>query len=230
VSDATTRWWWIRHAPVVNPDRTIYGQRDIAVDTSDSAAMVALAARLPKRAVWLATPLTRTQRTAAAIAAHLPAPIGTPQIEPDLIEQSFGDWQGRTYAEIGGASAHRFWLSPAHVTPPQGESFVAMVGRVGAAIDRLTERHRGQDVVAIAHGGTIRAALAHALAIDPEVALAFTIETLSLTRLDRIEGPAPGHSWRVVQVNAAPLPVPPHSSVAGTSVLDKVQHPDREVR
>ena len=44
-----TRWWWIRHAPVVDHGGRIYGQRDMACDTSDAAAMSWLAAALPER-------------------------------------------------------------------------------------------------------------------------------------------------------------------------------------
>src|SRR5438270_31413 len=54
------------------------------------------------------------------------------------------------------------------------------------------------------HGGTIRAALALALDLDPEAALAFTIENCSITRIDRIDGPGMGHGWRVVRVNQPP--------------------------
>jgi alpha-ribazole phosphatase len=56
----------------------------------------------------------------------------------------------------------------------------------------------------VAHGGTIRAALAHALALAPEAALAFTIDTLSLTRIDRIDGPGRGHGWRIGAINLPP--------------------------
>jgi len=38
------------------------------------------------------------------------------------------------------------------------------------------------------YGGTIRAALALALDLHPEAALAFTIENCSITRVDRIDG------------------------------------------
>ena len=53
-------------------------------------------------------------------------------------------------------------------------------------------------------GGTIRAALALALDLDPEAALAFTIENCSITRIDRIDGPGMGHGWRVARVNQPP--------------------------
>ena len=205
-----TRWWWIRHAPVPNPEQRCYGQRDMACDTSNTAAFRDLAARLPDKAVWIATTLQRTQKTAAAIHAARDAAVAAPPLglEPELIEQHFGDWQGRTYAEIGAfgttggkSGGHRFWLAPAHEVPPGGESFVAVMKRVAAAVERLTRAHAGRDIVVVAHGGSIRAALAFALGLNPETALAFSIEPLSLTRLDHIEGPGAGHGWRVGVVN-----------------------------
>lgn len=208
-----TRWWWVRHAPVPNPEQRCYGQRDLACDTSNTAAFQALASRLPPDAVWIATTLQRTQLTAAAIhAARTPAaPPPVVVLESDLMEQHFGEWQGLTYAEIGafgqvGAAAaamtgHRFWLAPAHAVPPGGESFVAVIKRVTAAMERLNRTHAGRDIVVVAHGGSIRAALAFALGLEPEAALAFSIDHLSLTRLDHVDGPGVGHGWRVAIVN-----------------------------
>jgi alpha-ribazole phosphatase len=207
-----TRWWWIRHAPVPNPEQRCYGQRDMECDTSHAPSFKALAARLPKDAVWIATTLSRTQLTAAAIHAAAEAALKpTVALERDLMEQHFGQWQGLTYAEIGafGLSSatlpnHRFWLAPAHEVPPGGESFVDVIARVSAAVTRLNRTHAGRDIVAVAHGGSIRAALAHALGLEPEAALAFSIDPLSLTRLDHVDGPGAGHGWRVGVVN---LPV-----------------------
>ena len=76
------------------------------------------------------------------------------------------------------------------------------IARVAPAIDRLTAEHAGADIVAVAHGGTIRAALAVALGLDPESALSFATETLSLTRLDHIADDRDGASWRVSTVNS----------------------------
>ena len=72
------------------------------------------------------------------------------------------------------------------------------------AVHRLVENYPGHDILAVAHGGTIRAALALALGLDPEAALAFTIENCSITRIDHIDGPGMGHGWRVVTVNRPP--------------------------
>ena len=61
-------------------------------------------------------------------------------------------------------------------------------------------------VIAIAGAtATGKSALALALDLAPETALAFTIDNLSLTRIDHIPGPGIGHCWRVGAVNQPPL-------------------------
>src|SRR6267142_1853148 len=69
----TTRWWWVRHAPVRNDGGNIYGQKDIECDTSDREVFEAVAKILPRGAVWYSSNLKRTHQTAEAIwAAGLP--------------------------------------------------------------------------------------------------------------------------------------------------------------
>jgi broad specificity phosphatase PhoE len=207
----TTRWWWVRHAPVDSHDGRIYGHDDLDADCSDRALFAGLAAQLPADPVWVASHLRRTQQTAAALGA--PSPI----IDPDLAEQNFGRWQGLSHDELRAArdgAWHRFWLAPAHETPPGGESFEEVVSRVGQAVVRLTAAHRGRDIVAVAHGGSIRAALALALGIDAERALAIAIDNCTLTRIDHIDGArsagaaASGGVWRIVAVNLLPHGLP----------------------
>ena len=202
-----TRWWWVRHAPVVNHGGRLYGQTNLSADTTERTRFEALARALPAGAVWLASALRRTHETAAAIAAaRADTKREAPHwdVEPDLGEQNFGAWQGLTWGELAarrGDLAHKFWVAPADFTPPGGESFAQVVERVAPVIDRRTAQHEGGDIVAVAHGGTIRAALACALGLAPERALAFSIDNLSITRIDRVDGPAAGGAWRVVAVN-----------------------------
>lgn len=200
----TTRWWWVRHAPVTATGGRIYGQNDPPCDTDDAATFRTLAAMLPLRAVLITSHLTRTTQTADAIAAAglaLPAAIA----EPALAEQNFGDWQGRTpaevYEELG--ARHAFWLMPAHSRPPGGETFAELMERVRDAVNRLTRDHRGRDIICVAHGGSIRAALGIALDLDPDQALTFSADNCSLTRIDHHEGQAddPRDHWAVVRVN-----------------------------
>lgn len=204
-----TRWWWIRHAPVTGQGGRIYGNRDVPCDCSDETVFRALAAQLPAAAVWLVTPLSRTRMTAEAIARHHASAPAEFEVEARLAEQDFGAWQGLTYAELEAARSgawHRFWLAPAEEQPPGGESFSALSARVAAAVEALTRRHAGRDIVCVSHGGPIRAALGHALGVTPERALAFAVDNCALTRLDHFAEPAAGErlggSWRIALVNA----------------------------
>ena len=210
-----TRWWWIRHAPVPNRARRIYGRSDVSADIGDAAAFAAIAAGLPEGALWITSQLTRAKQTAAALGAALAArgvTIPEPLIMPDFCEQNFGDWQGKTYAEIAESADggnHKFWIAPAAATPPGGENFVAVMARVAAAIEAVQKAHGGRDIIAVAHGGSIRAALALALDLAPEGAIAVVTDNLSLTRIDHVDGPGAGGVWRVAGVNLPPGAVLP---------------------
>ena len=130
MSAAATRWWCERDAPVIGYDGIIYGCSEVPCDVSDTAAFRSLAARLPADAVWLTSHLSRTLETAAALAAVLDGAGGAasdPRVEPDLAEQDFGVWHGRSYADLrreGEAGNHKFWLAPARFTPPGGDGLV----------------------------------------------------------------------------------------------------------
>lgn len=207
-SARTTRWWWVRHAPV--PDAAnIYGQRDVDSDVSDARVFAALAHELPRDAVWLTSNLKRTHQTAEAILRAIAAEDRLqhePLRVPEFAEQHLGAWQGMNRAEFFASRAHinhPFWFGPSHERPPGGESFEDLVARVAPAIERLSEDYAGRDVIAVAHGGTIKAAIAHALRLSPEAGLAFACDNCSVTRLERFAG-APEPLWRVISINHRP--------------------------
>jgi broad specificity phosphatase PhoE len=151
--------------------------------------------------------------TAAALVAagaDGPDPIPGPgiDIEPDLIEQNFGVWQGIKYSELHarlGEEWQRLWLAPADEVPPGGESFAMLSHRVQGAIARLNVLHCGRDIISVSHGGTIRAALGLALDLAPAPSLTFAVDNLSLTRIEHFPDPGGAHGWRVVAVNQSPL-------------------------
>ena len=197
-----TRWWWVRHAPVTTDNGCIYGQRDLPANTSDRATFEGLAAALPATAVWVASNLSRTHQTAAAVHAVTGA---APDIahHPEFAEQHFGEWQGRNREEVFKQYApdHKFWLAPADFAPEGGESFAELMARVAGKIDAVTESHSGQDIVSVGHGGTIRAAVGHALGLAPAATLGFKIDNCSITRLDHLSMPSGETAWRVAHVN-----------------------------
>jgi alpha-ribazole phosphatase len=201
-----TRFWLIRHAIVDENSRAfLYGVMDVPLCETSLVAQAplyaGLARRLPRPAVWRITPLSRTRRTAEAIFT-----AGYPRQElveePDLIEQSLGEWQGLPHADLPERLTlppHAFWPLAGYEHPPGGETMAQVIRRAGAAMERLATEYPDEDVVVVSHGGTIRAVVAHALNIGPDNALHLSIHNLSLTRLDRYPD-----GWRVVCVNELP--------------------------
>jgi broad specificity phosphatase PhoE len=203
-----TRWWWIRHAPVPDGGR-IYGQRDLPCDCSNTEVFASLAAELPANAVWVTSNLVRTRQTAEAIlTADAEKFAGVePEALAELAEQHLGEWQGlerRAFHATRRIGTHVLWFAHADERPPGGETFAELVCRVTPAIERLTGEHRGRDIVAVTHGGTIRAALGVALGLPPQAALAFSTDNCSLTRLDHLAVSNGGGMWRIVAVNRCP--------------------------
>ena len=202
-----TRWWWIRHAPVRVDEGRIYGQIDLPCDCSDTSLFTKLAALLPRKAVWLTSNLTRTRQTAEAIlaAGDFERPVEL-KADKDLAEQHLGDWQGldrREFLMNRRQEPDSFWYASAEERAPNGESFVDLLARVEAAIARASEAYRGSDIVAVVHGGTIRAAITIALGLPPRGGFAFMIDNCSLTRLDHYQS-AQSIGWRVTTINQRP--------------------------
>jgi alpha-ribazole phosphatase len=199
-----TRWWWVRHAPVRDDGGNIYGQKDMPCDCSDSVVFDAVSRILPRDAVWVASRLQRTHQTAAAIwAAGFPKPDAMPH-EADFNEQHLGDWQGMNRAAfIASLPQGSHWFAPIDQPSPNGESFMDLYNRVRRAIERINVEHAGRDIIAVAHGGTIKAALGIALGDQPEKGLAFTIDNCSVTRLDYLKSDGPS-IWRLPFVNQQP--------------------------
>lgn len=201
-----TRWWWVRHAPVTVNEGCVYGGDDLDCDVDDEIAFRGLASILPQNPVLLVSSLKRTHQTAEAIRAaglELPDPL----IEHDFREQSFGEWQGLHYTaflEMRAANRHAHWLAAAQEKAPGGESFEDVRARVTRGIEKHTADHAGRDIVAVAHGGVIKAAIGHALGCDSETALVFGVANCSVTVLEHVELEAGGHIWRVAQVNRPP--------------------------
>lgn len=185
-----TRFWWLRHGPV--PEAAggrISGRADLACDLSDQATLAWLRLRVPAEAVFVASPLKRAVTSGEAVMGRAPEAVF-----PSLMEQDFGTWTGKTWLEISAeAEACGFWDDPAEAVPPDGESFAQQCARVAAFVEMARERWAGKDVLVACHGGTIRAALAHALSgasrqpgVTTQV-LSFVIDNLSLTRIDALQ-------------------------------------------
>ena len=150
--------------------------------------VAALAHRLRTKAIdaVYASHLKRAVDTGAALAVPRGLPV---EQDPDLQEVLLGDW-GQGEFRRRAAVRDPEWLEWSRTRRwdgiPGGEGDDALRRRVVAAIERLTERHRGQTVAVVAHGGVINAYLADVLGLP--VSLWLTVENTSITvvRVDEV--------------------------------------------
>jgi len=203
-SVTVTRWWWVRHAPVRGDGGNIYGQADIDCDTGDTEVFEAVAKMLPRNAVWYASNLKRTHKTADAIwAAGFPKPPGMIK-DAAFAEQHLGEWQGMNRAAfLASRPPGSAWFADVNEPAPGGESFMDLYTRVCRAIVRINTKEAGRDIIAVGHGGVIKAAVGLALSGQPDRGLSFDIDNVSVTRLDHVAGIGLS-SWRLPMVNQQP--------------------------
>lgn len=110
----------------------------------------------------VSSPMRRCAGFASELAEQQQLPL---ELAPDLRELDFGDWEGRTAAELmieHSDELGRFWRDPYGYTPPGGEPLTAFERRIFAAIERLTDRYAGERVLLITHAGVMRLLLAEA--------------------------------------------------------------------
>jgi probable phosphoglycerate mutase len=130
------------------------------------------------------SPLLRARQTAEPIARQLAL---EPIMEDGLREIDFGQVSGLTreafQASMPQVYAH--WQDRSDLTFqfPGGEQRQAFFRRVGHTLDEITARHRGEQVAVVAHGGTIRAGLAHLLPETMSDWWAYALDNGSLTHV-----------------------------------------------
>lgn len=187
------RWWWVRHGPT--HAKGFVGRTDLPADLSDTAALTRLEAYLPSDALLVSSDLVRASATADAIAGNrrrLPNMTG-------LREMDFGDWETREFPDIAKtdpALSRAFWTDPATATPPNGESWKQLAKRVDQSVERIMKAHSETDIIAVAHVGVIMTQLQRAGKMSPVSAMSFSIDNLSVTRLEFLNP-----DWRVRGVN-----------------------------
>ena len=135
-----------------------------------------------------ASPLERTQETAAPIARALGLRVRRNQ---GLLEADFGEWTG---AELKKLYKKPEWRTvqrnPSGFRFPGGESFTEMQTRICGAVDRLRAAHPGQTVVAVSHADPIKAAVAHAMGTHLDLFQRIVVSPCSVSAvLYSVDGP-----------------------------------------
>jgi alpha-ribazole phosphatase len=181
----------VRHGSVVGAEtRRFIGHLDVPLSPLGIAQIDALSCRL--RGVTFdgiyCSDLERTRHSAEILAAphHL-----TPVRDPALREFAMGEWDGLTAQQIRARDARAFeaWMADVgRFQFPGGESLPDLIARAVPAFDALVARHAGRTVAVVAHGGSNRAILCHALGLGPERLLALGQDYAALSVLERADG------------------------------------------
>lgn len=169
-----TRLVLVRHGATDRTEQHRYaGRADIPLSPAGQEQAAVLAARVarlvPTMAAVVSSPLSRCTATATAIAASAgSAGAGEPPVvvEPDLIECDFGEWEGRTLAEIRAQWPDQLaaWLASASAAPPGGESLQQLAKRVRRVGATLRDAYPELPVVVVSHVWPLKVMLRDALA------------------------------------------------------------------
>ncbi|TYO98458.1 alpha-ribazole phosphatase/probable phosphoglycerate mutase [Geothermobacter ehrlichii] len=161
-----TRLYLMRHGQVEGHEKKRYnGQNDVSLTEPGRRQALELAERLRKMplAAVYASDLSRCVFGALAVAE----PHGLqPVLRVELRELHIGKWQGLTWDEIQSRWPHEWQVRLDDLVGYQvegGESLRQMAERVRPVVAELIERHRGEEIAIVAHGGVNRVILLDAI-------------------------------------------------------------------
>ena len=119
-------------------------------------------ARVVKPTVVVSSPIARTRETASIVATRLGIPV---EINEDIAEISFGDWDGHTNQEVAENWPEQYeqWRGDVKISPPGGESLEEFDVRVQKGLADILEKYEGQTVIVVSHVMPIRGFLKSAL-------------------------------------------------------------------
>ena len=168
--------WLIRHGETEwSRSGAHTGRTDIPLTEAGERGAVALGSRLRGHvfSLVLASPLQRAAET-----CRLAGFGGVMQLEPNLLEWNYGDYEGRTTNDIRSDSPNwDLWRDGVL----NGETIEQVAARGQAVIDQALEAPG--DVALFAHGHILRILTTCWLNLPPRDARLFALGTASLSRL-----------------------------------------------
>ncbi len=169
----------LRHAATTASRRRAFPD-DEPLDDAGALTVARERVALPALDSVFCSPARRARQTAAALALQ-------PHIDPALIECDFGSWRGRELADLYATDreAAEVWMTDPAAAPHGGESMLELIDRVSAWL-RLPSSREGR-VLAITHGGVIRAAITIALGAPPSALWRIHLDPLDCLILDTSE-------------------------------------------
>ena len=130
----------------------------------------------------ISSPLCRCRDFALELSLNLGVPL---EINDDLGEINFGDWEGKTANEITQEDPDglmQFYYDPGGNPPKNGENLEVFYQRTTSAWQNILQNHRGKHLLLTTHAGVIRMLFAHILEITPKNSFNIKITHASLSR------------------------------------------------
>ena len=148
-----------------NRDGRFQGHADTSLNGRGREQARALADELPHVDVIYSSDLARSIETAEIVGERLGLEV---RVDPRLRERSFGGWEGLTGVEIERASPDSYarWRSGEGFGADDAETHEAFAARIEAFLADILERHPGETVLVVAHGGSIRVIQAVGIGLD----------------------------------------------------------------
>jgi probable phosphomutase (TIGR03848 family) len=186
----------VRHGQTPTTGKVLPGRApglhlaDKGRDQAEVVAQRIAALQTDKRkvAAVYASPLERTQETAAPIAKALGLRVRRNQ---GLLEADFGSWTGAELKKLYKLPEWRtVQRNPSGFRFPDGESFTEMQTRICGAIAKLRAEHPGETLVAVSHADPIKAAVAHAMGTHLDLFQRIVVSPCSVSAvLYGVDGP-----------------------------------------
>ena len=181
-----TRIIAIRHGETTwNVDTRIQGHLDIPLNETGrrQAERMALAlADEPISAIY-ASDLTRAWETAQYLGRIQGIEVTR---EEGLRERGFGDFEGKTFAEIAALlpdQSLRWRQRDPEFAPAGGESLIALRSRVVATAGRLAAAHPGELIALVGHGGVMDVLYRAATRLDIQAPRTWELGNAAINRL-----------------------------------------------
>ena len=182
-----TRILALRHGETTwNQDKRLQGHLDIPLNPRGywQAARAAEALREEAIAAVYSSDLERAEQTASAIAAVLALEV---RLHGGLRERHFGDFQGKTWTEpeLEEPEAALAWRTrvPDFAPGGDGETLLQLRERIAGTIDEIAARHRGEQIVIVAHGGVLDMIYRLATGIELQAPRTWLVENAAIHRL-----------------------------------------------
>lgn len=168
---------FIRHGRAEDVDGLCIGHTDRPLAEAGLTEIEALARRLDTHDLpCISSDLARAHASAERLTS------GAITLDPRLREMNFGEWDGRSWADLEVADGAQLneWMSDwTTIRAPGGESFADVVARVQSWLDDLPRDEAR--LLVVAHAGSIRAAAVVLLELPPSKAFALQVDHAHVT-------------------------------------------------